>query len=554
MKKRLTALPLAAVMLLCGCTAEIDYSKVTLSPEYTEAPADPADDLDIKKDAMQETAILPMNFSKDTYRPAEYIVSPEEFSETVQAEAADNAETYTNSLEGWNGTGFISLSDHAYATIPVTVPSSQHYDITVRLCSNGAKAAVFTGGVREVDSPDGDYKTIDGTQWGAVYAGRGEGFEECKLKGVYLNKGENSVTIQALIGTAYIDEITVTNGSTVPKLAYEISNACVNPEASVTAKTVKRYLADVYGNRVLTGQFCSAGTNTEINAIYMSTGRYSAIRFADIGIFSEYYQGSDKNNEYELDTAINWWKSGGLVGYTWYWQSPMSDKQSTFRELTDFDLKRAVSETDASQMTPAMLEANYQTGRISSECVALINDMDAVAQQLKLLETTGVPVLFRPLPEAGNGWYWWGADSESYLWLYDLIFDRFTKYHQLTNLIWVWDGESPQFYPGDDKADIVGMDLYTNYDISGNARMLDAIGYTIKCKATALTECGRIPDPDIVARDNALWLWFALWKGDYIINPNGSIHYSHVSAAQLDRAYNNELYITRDELPDWERY
>ena len=552
MKKKLTAGTLAALLALTGCTAEIDYSQVTLSPEYTEAPI--GDGLDITKDIMQETVIIPDLLSSDQYRPADHIIDPAEFEETIQAESAEGVESYTSGLDSWNGTGFICLTDHEYATIPVTVPTSQHYDITVRIHGNGAKAALFTGGVRETDSPDGDYKTIDGTQWGGIYTNRGEEFEECRIRGVYLNKGENTITIQALMGTSYIDEITVKNGETVPKLAYGISNSCIDPDANVTTRTVKRYLADVYGNRVITGQFCSAGTNTEINAVYMSTGRYSAIRFGDLGIFTAYYDGADKDSEYEIDTAVNWWQNGGLVGYTWYWQSPQAEKSSCFTELTDFDLKKAVPETNVAQMSPAALEAYLQTGRISTECMALINDIDLVAQKLKLLETSGVTVLFRPLPEAGNGWYWWGTDSTAYLWLYNFIYERFTEYHDLSNILWVWDGESSEFYPGDDKVDIVGMDLYTNYDISGNNRMLDAIGYTIRCKPTALTECGSVPDPDLIARDNAYWLWFALWKGDYIINSNGSIHYSHVSAARLDQAYNNEIFITRDELPDWSKY
>ncbi len=396
--------------------------------------------------------------------------------------------------------------------------------------------------------------TLDGTVVGAVYAGTGNEFEPYSLTGVYLGKGENKITLQVLSGTAYIDEITLKNGNTVQKLAYEVSNACVDPNAALNTKTVKRYLADVYGNRVITGQFVSSGTNTEINAVYMSTGRYSALRCADIGIFSEYYQGADKNDENEISTAINWWKSGGLVSYSWYWQSPLSDKPSCFTQLTDFDLKKAVTDSDIADMSPASLEAYVQTGRISKECLALISDIDAIAQKLRLLEMQDVPVLFRPMPEAGNGWYWWGCDSESYLWLYKFLFTRMTEYHKLTNLIWVWDGESYDYYPGDEYVDIVGMDMYTSYDISGNSRMMDAIGYTIKSKSTALTECGRIPNPDYLARDGAYWLWFALWKGDYIINSNGSIQYSHVSAEELDYAYNNELFITRDELPDFSRY
>ncbi len=550
MKKRLLAFAAGACVLLGGCGSELDYSSITVPPEYTEAAPDP----DADKDHLLETVIIPEDFASDTYSPSPPIISPEEYEETYQLEFGTDAQTYDSGLEGFNGTGFICIGDNKYVTLDISVPSSQYYDITVRVLSNGTKLSVMTGGDKETRSPDGDYMTLDGTVYGALYTDGGNEFESYTLKGVYLGKGEQKLTLQVLAGTAYIDEVTIKNGGTVQKLAYEVSNACVIPDPSLNTKTVKRYLADVYGNRVLTGQFVSSGTNTEINAIYMSTGRYSAVRCADIGIFTEYYQGYDKNDENEINTAINWWKSGGLVSYSWYWKSPREDDSSYFREITRFDLTKAITKDEVCVLSPASLEAYVQTGRISKECLLLINDIDAVAQKLKLLEAADVPVLFRPLPEAGNGWYWWGCDKDSYLWLYNFIYRRFTEYHNFTNLIWVWNGESYDYYPGDEYVDIVGMDIYTNSDISGNSRMMDATGYTIKSKCTALTECGRIPDPDSLARDGAYWLWFALWKGDYIINSNGSIQYSHVTATDLDYAYNNELFITRDELPDFSRY
>ena len=550
MRKRLFCAALTIALLLSGCGREIDYSEITLPPEYTEMIPDP----DGTRDAMQETVIIPENLSKDLYSPAQYIVAPEEFEQTLEAESNTDSETYTSGLEGFSGSGFICLADYSYATFNIIVPSSQHYSISIRAVGNRSKIAVITGGTNEVDSPDGGYRTIDGTLWGAAYTDDSGVFGSYSLDGVYLNKGENRITLQALYGAAYIDGITVTDSASVQKLAYEVSNSPVIPEPSENTKTVRRYLADVYGNRVLTGQFCSSGTNTEINAIYMSTGRYSAVRCADIGIFSDYYQGYDKNDENELATAASWWKSGGLVSYTWYWQSPQPERSSCYRELTDFDIKLAVTDNDIVELNPVSIEAYMQTGRISKECLAIINDIDAIAQKLRTLEAEDIPVLFRPMPEAGNGWYWWGADKDSYLWLYRFMYRRMVDFHKLTNLIWIWDGESYDYYPGDEYVDIVGMDMYADSDISGNSRMMDAVNYTIKSKCTALTECGKIPNPDYIVRDNAYWLWFALWKGDYIINSNGSIQYSHVTPTQLDYAYNNEVFITRDELPDFSRY
>ena len=70
--------------------------------------------------------------------------------------------------------------------------------MTVRLCSNGAKVAIIVGGENEIQSPDGDYKTLDGTVVGAVYSGEGNEFEPYTLKGVYLGKGENQITLQVI--------------------------------------------------------------------------------------------------------------------------------------------------------------------------------------------------------------------------------------------------------------------------------------------------------------------------------------------------------------------
>lgn len=541
--KRTAAFFLAAAVL-CSCGTEIEYPEpvVTTTTEAT-------------KDAEQETVlIVPDEIkSKDKYEPSDFVVAPTEYSETYQLEFNTDAYSYTDGLGGYNGTGFICLGKGDYATITVTVPSSQHYKVGLRICSTGSKVAILTDAEEKTDDSGNEYLS-GGSEWGAVYVDESVMFDYFYLDGVYLSKGENEITMKVLSGTAYIDDISLDSTSTVPELAYAISNGCINKNATDITKSIKKYLADVYGNKVITGQFCSAGTNTEINAIYMDTGRYSALRCGDLGIFTEYYDGSDKNNENELNTAAEWWKNGGLVSYSWYWYAPTESDPHIFTEITEFDITDAVTDSDIANSDAETLAMYEQTGKISSDCYDIIRDMDAVASKLKLLAAQDVPVLFRPLPEAGNGWYWWGTDAESYLWLYKLMFRRFTEYHQLNNLIWIWDGESAAFYPGDDYVDIVGMDMYSDYDISGNTRMLDAMRYTIRTKACALTECGKIPNPDYIKRDNAFWLWFALWKGDYIINSDGSISYEHCTKEELDYAYNNELYITLDELPDFTRY
>lgn len=553
---RWTALT-AALALLASCGTPIAYPETTAEGSGSQAaepfPDETEPDGAEEPDVPNETVPL-APLSLDRYSPSDFVVSETAYSESYQLEFNTDAYSYTEGLTGYNGTGFICLGDKDYATIKVTVPSSQHYKLGLRICSTGAKVAVIVGGTKEVESADGSYRTYDGDAVGAVYVRESVSFDYFYLDHVYLKKGENSLTLQALSGIAYLDDLTLENSSSVPALAYAVSSSCVSKNASDKTKTVKKYLSDVYGNRVLTGQYCTAGTNTEINAVYMDTGRYSAVRCGDLGIFTESYEGSDKDSEDELSTAAEWWKSGGLVSYSWYWTAPSDEKPSVYADLTDFRLSAAVSENDAATLDAEGLSTYEQTGRISRSCYRLIRDIDTVAARLKLLAAEDVPVLFRPLPEAGNGWYWWGEDAESYLWLYRLIFTRLNDYHGLTNLIWIWNGENYDYYPGDDYVDIVGMDVYSDSDISANNRMMDAIRYTIRTKPAALTECGRIPNPDLLKRDNALWLWFALWRGDYIVGADGSISYEHVTHEELDYAYNNELYVTRDELPDFSRY
>lgn len=546
--KRLTAF-LLSVSILCSCTTELKTPEVAVTTTTKAAE-------DIIIEAEQETdLIIPEEETKnrDLYSPGDYVVSETDYNETYQLEFNTDAYSYTDGLSGYNGTGFICLGAGDYATISVTVPSSQHYKIGLRICSTGAKAAIMTGAEEKTDD-SGNVILSGGTTWGGIYVSESVMFNYFYLDSVYLNKGENKITIKVLSGVAYIDDISLENTETVPELAYAISNGCINKSSTDITKSVKKYLADVYGNKVLTGQFCTSGTNTEINAIYMDTGRYSAIRCADIGIFTEYYTGSDKNNNDEIDAAIKWWEDGGLISYSWYWYSPTEDDPHIFSDMTSFKLSNAVTESDVAVLDAETLSTYEQTGKISRECYDIIRDIDIVASKLKLLAAKDVPVLFRPLPEAGNGWYWWGESAESYLWLYKLIYRRMTEFHSLNNLIWIWDGESANYYPADDYVDIVGMDMYSDSDISGNSRMFDAIRYTIKTKACALTECGKIPNPDYIKRDNAYWLWFALWKGDYIVNSDGSISYEHCSKKELDYAYNNELFITLDELPDFSRY
>ncbi|GIV31223.1 MAG: hypothetical protein KatS3mg029_0574 [Saprospiraceae bacterium] len=107
--------------------------------------------------------------------------------------------------------------------------------------------------------------------------------------------------------------------------------------------------------------------------------------------------------------------------------------------------------------------------------------LDFMADILKQLQDQGVTVLWRPLHEMNGDWFWYGfqgdSDAQPYIELYRDMFDYFTNFHQLNNLIWVYapNWASPglpqptHYYPGSDVVDMTGLDIYlTDLDIPQN--------------------------------------------------------------------------------------
>jgi mannan endo-1,4-beta-mannosidase len=130
------------------------------------------------------------------------------------------------------------------------------------------------------------------------------------------------------------------------------------------------------------------------------------------------------------------------------------------------------------------------------------------------------------------------------------MFERFRTYHGLDNLLWVWAGQDPAFYPGDGFADIIGEDIYNMDDVSNAPVFVRSGGYSERSRLTALTECGLLPNVDILGRDGAFWLWAALYRGDFLIDHRGRHNSLYNTRERLERIYNHELTITLDKLPE----
>ena len=521
-----------AIMLLCGlillsgCSfSEPDGSvttapetqpavSITLPPETTASETTPAIE---PIDAPRYPETAPLGFE---YEPAEV----EMLIEAEKGIVGEPAEI-TDSREGYSGSGCVGgIFGGGSLVIEAEIPSPQHYFITLRAASDTpAKGVLSVNG-----SPIGGFEIT----------GSGE-FEALRFDNIYLPEGGAQISFSDFDAQIYIDCVVIENSEEILGLDYLPDSALSNKYADESAEALYSYLLSQYGSGVLSGQQCSQGSSAELDGVYALTGRYPAVRFGEL---MDYAAGNDTG---DIELALEWAESGGIVGYVWNWAMA----GSVYRSKTPFDLEKAVTKLDIAAMDPAALGLRYESGDVAAETVALVDGIDKVSQQLLRLKEAGVAVLFRPLPEASSGQFWWSESAESYLWLYRLIYERMTLYWDLGNLIWVWNGQSADWYVGDGYADIISLDIYYGADDtpppqSGVNFMLAASEISPK-KPVALSECSDLPDPDSIARDRTFWLYCSTWTGDY------SAGGKYMQDVEWVRFYNSEAVITRDEIENY---
>lgn len=97
-----------------------------------------------------------------------------------------------------------------------------------------------------------------------------------------------------------------------------------------------------------------------------------------------------------------------------------------------------------------------------------IKELDLIAAGLQGLKDAGVVVLWRPFHEMNGGWFWWGAKKpETFIKVWQQMFDYFTKIKGLDNLLWVYSpnhgDKTAAYYPGDHYVDLIGLDAYTDF-------------------------------------------------------------------------------------------
>jgi mannan endo-1,4-beta-mannosidase len=160
--------------------------------------------------------------------------------------------------------------------------------------------------------------------------------------------------------------------------------------------------------------------------------------------------------------------------------------------------------------------------------------------------------------EGSGGWFWWGTKGpEAYVGLWKFLYDRLTYHHGINNLIWIWNGQAAEWYPGDEYVDIIGEDIYTEKrDYSSQSyRFFKATEYPGAPKLVTLAETGVVPDIGNMFDNGVCWSWYTTWCDDFVVNRHSGVmseeyteKYIHLKNYASDRSY------TLSKLPDIKNY
>ena len=389
---------------------------------------------------------------------------PLSFSKTYEAENGKLSNDMSVISDG-NASGGKSVgkfeNDRSYCQIKINVPSDGIYDIVIR--------SMGIGGSKENDI------YTDGKKVG-TFTSENNKFSDYTVSAVSLTKGDHNIRIIKSWGWIELDKITVKTGAKISNSTYNVTSSLVNRNATANTKKLYSFLKDSYGKYVITGQQCDGGINgNEFKAIKNLTGDYPALLGLDLMDYTPSRTAFGASSS-AVEKAIEFANKGGIVTLCWHWNAPTEYLNSTanssdgwwggfYTQSSKFDIAKVMNGQDAKGKK------------------LLDRDIKEIAKQLKRLEKAGVPVIWRPLHEASGGWFWWGAKgSDAYKKLWKYLYKELTNTYGCNNLIWVYNGQSADWYPGDEYVDIVGEDIYPGNHVYDPqvSRFKQAINYGSK--------------------------------------------------------------------------
>ena len=320
-------------------------------------------------------------------------------------------------------------------------------------------------------------------------------------------------------------------------------------EHSPEAVNLMNYLKEIYGKQILSGAMANVALNTnEAYWVFTGTNKWPAINCIDyIHLYASPANWIDYS---QTEILEDWWEQNGIVAAMWHWNVPTNDGSG-------------YTCTPGSEPSQTSFDVKKINDPESDEYARMMADIDKVADYLLLLKNKNIPVIWRPLHEAGGKWFWWGMDAESCKTLWRVMYDRFQE-KGLNNLIWVWteavawneddEVEGPKWYPGDEYVDIVGIDVYNTTEASACYDWFEMMSRLWPNKMVTMSECGNVAPIGEQWDAGAHWSWFVTWYDydrtvDITAPAFQEDDHTSANADWWRAAVEDERVITRDEVP-----
>lgn len=293
-------------------------------------------------------------------------------------------------------------------------------------------------------------------------------------------------------------------------------NSLCTPKPSKEAVALYKYLLDMRGKKILSGQQDSPWGIDEFDYLKTNTGKQPALKGMDFI--------SQSDNTSEVQKAIDWWKMGGIPTIMWHWGAPSIGE--------GYEASKKAIEIDNCFVEGT---AEYKT---------FWAELKIKGDLLQKLKEANVPIIWRPFHELNGNWFWWGKQGpEKFKKLWITMFDYLVKERGINNLIWTlcYTGQPDgDWYPGDQYVDIAGADTYAKND-SPQMDMYNKVKTITNDKMPiAFHECGIPPNPDQCLEQGGMWSWWMEWH---------TSHLEKIDKTYLKFVYDHDLVITLDEVP-----
>ena len=343
----------------------------------------------------------------------------------------------------------------------------------------------------------------------------------------------------------------------------------INPNASKEARQLLEFLYSIQGEYTLAGQHnFSSDLERYDNAVKEVTGKTPVIwgcdfSFNALGDNARRYQHCGPMNltvpfdacdfngrtteelrQGVVDQAKKMYAEGRIITLMWHRCFPTFGDSCNGDEI--WTMENAPSWETWEELTTEGTDLNDMWKK----------QLDGVAYYLKQLRDANIPVLWRPYHEMNGVWFWWdnkpGAEGFQKLW--KMEYDYLTNYHQLNNLLWVWNTNAPRDIPGDEAGpyadyfpgveyvDVLAADVYRQDYKQSHHDDIFEIG---QGKIIALGEVGDLPTEEMYAAQPN-WGWFMTWG--YFINRGKNqelapVIYNDPRTLTLDRIdFSNKTY------------